>query len=379
MLALCALPAVSCRPDAEQRAPEAPAGSVSSALFGVLPSGDSVRVFTLTNANGLELRVMDYGGTVISLRTPDRNGSLADIVLGFDSLMDYLTSSPYFGAITGRYANRIARGRFTLDGITYRLAINNGPNALHGGVRGFDKVRWDAAPRRDSSGVAVAFSYVSRDGEEGYPGTLSVRVTYTLTDSNQFVIDYEATTDKATPVNLTHHTYFNLAGHDAGDVLDHVLTVNADRYTPVDATLIPTGTLAPVDGTPFDFREPTPIGSRIDARHEQLERGGGYDHNFVLKRSQPGLVLAAHVEDQKSGRTLDVHTTEPGMQFYSGNFLDGTITGKGGRVYERRNGFCLETQHFPDSPNQPAFPSTILRPEETYRSRTIYTFGVKRS
>ena len=350
--------------------------SVSKAPYGVLPSGDSVHVFTLTNANGIELRAITYGGIVVSLRTPDRQGTLADIVLGFDDLDGYVKSSPYFGSITGRYANRIARGRFSVDGAPYQLAVNNGLNALHGGLRGFDKVLWTGAEKRDSSGAAVVFTYVSRDGEEGYPGTLNVIVTYTLTDSNQFVIDYEATTDKATPVNLTQHSYFNLAGDGAGDVLNHVLTLHADRYTPVDSTLIPTGELTTVEGTPFDFRSGVPIGARIGQDNAQLRIAGGYDHNFVLTRSQQGLVHAARVLEPVSGRSLDVATTEPGLQLYTGNFLDGSITGKSGHVYRHRNGFCLETQHFPDSPNQPSFPSTILRPGVTFRSRTIYTFGV---
>ena len=364
------------------RAREAPdagrdsVATVSQAAFGVLPSGDSVHVFTLINRNGLELRAINYGAIVVSLRTPDRNGTLEDIVLGFDDLDGYVQRSPYFGAVAGRYANRIARGRFAIDGTEYRLAVNNGPNALHGGLRGFDKVVWQASPRSDSTGASVVFTYVSPDGEEGYPGTLRVQVTYTLTDSNQFVIDYEAVTDKPTPVNLTQHSYFNLAGDGAGDILGHVLTVHADRYTPVDSTLIPTGELAAVEGTPFDFRPGTAIGARINQDHPQLRNGGGYDHNFVINRNAPGLVAAARVVEPVSGRTLEVSTTEPGMQFYSGNFLDGSFAGKAGHVYRHRNGFCLETQHFPDSPNQPSFPNTILRPGETLRSRTIYTFGV---
>jgi aldose 1-epimerase len=345
----------------------------------VLPSGDSVHVFTLTNANGIELRALDYGGLVISLKTPDKTGALGDIVLGYDHLDGYLKSTPYFGALVGRYANRIAKGRFTLDGVTHTLAVNNGVNALHGGITGFDKVLWHAEPRHDSTGVGVVLTYVSKDGEEGYPGNVSARVTYTLTDRNEFAIDYYATTDKATPINLTQHSYFNLAG--GGDVLGHVVAIDADAYTPVDTTLIPTGVRAPVAGTAFDLRRPTAIGAHINDRDAQLTIAGGYDHNFVINRADTGLARAAlshaaRVTEPTSGRTLDVATTEPGLQFYTGNFLDGTITGKGGHVYQRRNGFCLETQHFPDSPNQPGFPSTILKPGAEYASRTVYTFGV---
>jgi aldose 1-epimerase len=347
------------------------------APFGVLPSGEPVHVYTLTNANGIELRALDYGGVILSLRTPDRTGVLGDIVLGFDSLGGYLASSPYFGALVGRYANRIARGQFTLDGATYRLAVNNGRNALHGGLRGFDKVMWQAESKQDSSGVGLMLRYTSKDGEEGYPGTLRVQVTYTLTDRDELAIDYLATTDQATPVNLTQHSYFNLGGDGSGDVLGHLLSIDADRFIPIDTTLIPTGALGSVGGTPFDFRQSVAIGSHIDDADPQLKNAGGYDHSFVIDRSGPGLVHAARVVEPKSGRTLDVATTEPGLQFYTGNFLDGTITGKGGHVYRHRNGFCLETQHFPDSPNQAAFPSTVLRPGTEYRSRTVCTFGVE--
>jgi len=350
--------------------------SVTRAPFGQRPSGEPVEIFTLTNPQGIEVRAMSYGGIIVSLRTPDRDGSLGDIVLGYDSLQGYLDASPYFGAIIGRYGNRIAGGRFALDGQTYTLARNNGRNALHGGERGFDKVVWTGEPFSDDSAVGVVFRYTSPDGEEGYPGTLRAQVTYTLTDDGRLIFDYLATTDRATPVNLTQHSYFNLAG--GGDVLSHELMIAASHYTPVDSTLIPTGTIAPVDDTPFDFRTPTAIGARIAADDPQLRNGGGYDHNFVLDRADTGLVHAARVVEPTSGRTLDVWTTEPGLQFYSGNFLDGTITGKDGVVYGHRTGFCLETQHFPDSPNQPGFPSTILRPDQEYRSRTVLAFGVEK-
>ena len=369
---------LSCARGADTKRGAVTALTVTRAPFGVLPSGDSVHVFSLVNANGIELRALDYGAIIVSLRTPDRNGTLGDIVLGFDTLDGYVKSSPYFGAVAGRYANRIAKGRFTLDGTTYHLAINNGPNSLHGGLKGFDKVVWRAEARRDSSGAAIVFRYTSKDGEEGYPGTLNVQVTYTLTDRNELAIDYLATTDKATPVNLTQHSYFNLAGDGSGDVLGHVLTIDADRFIPIDSTSIPTGVVRPVAGTAFDLRKGVPIGAHIDEPDEQLKNAHGYDHTFVINRSGPGLVHAARVVEPVSGRTLDVATTEPGVQLYTGNFLDGTFAGKGGHVYNRRGAFCLETQHFPDSPNQPAFPSTILRPGAEYRSRTVYTFGVAR-
>lgn len=350
--------------------------TVSRAPFGVLPNGDSVHVFTMTNADGIELRALDYGGLVISLKTPDKTGALGDIVLGYDNIDGYLKSTPYFGAIVGRYGNRIAKGKFTIEGKTYSVPVNNGVNSLHGGLKGFDKVMWTAESSQDSTGAHVVLSYVSTDGEEGYPGTLTARVTYTLTNANEFAIEYHATTDRATPINLTQHSYFNLAG--SGDVLAHQLSLNADAYTPVDSTLIPTGVLQPVAGTPFDFRQRVAIGAHINDADAQLTIAGGYDHNFVITRTagDTSLVHAARVVEPISGRTLDVATTEPGVQFYTGNFLDGTITGKAGHVYQRRNGFCLETQHFPDSPNQPSFPSTILMPGATYHTRTVYTFGV---
>lgn len=355
------------------RAPSARSG-ITAHPYGKTAEGHAVTMFALTNANGLELRAMTYGGIITSLKVPDRSGVLGDIVLGFDRLDEYLKDPPYFGAVVGRYGNRIANGRFSLDGRGYSLARNNGPHHLHGGTKGFDKAVWEAS--RPASGAAVTFSRTSPDGEEGYPGNLHVRVTYTLTDSNELVIDYHATTDKATPVNLTQHSYFNLTGNVAGDILGHELTIRADRFTPVDAALIPTGELAAVQGTPFDFRTPTAIGARIDDRHQQLINGRGYDHNWVLNRSGQGLQPAVRVVEPKSGRTLDIATTEPGLQFYSGNFLDGTITGKGGRLYTQRTGFCLETQHFPDSPNQPNFPPAILRPGQQYSTKTVFTFGV---
>jgi aldose 1-epimerase len=344
-----------------------------------MPDGRAVDAYTLTNAHGLAVRAITYGGIITSILAPDRKGQLGDIVLGYDSLAGYLKASPYFGAIIGRYGNRIAGARFTLDGKTYRLPANDGKNSLHGGTVGFDKVVWDAQPLPPDSGVGVVFTHTSPAGDQGYPGALTARVTYRLTDSGQLVVDYEATTDAPTPVNLTQHSYFNLAGDGSGTILGHRLRIDADSFTPVDPTLIPTGRLAAVSGTPFDFRTPTPIGARIGAQDEQLVRGRGYDHNYVLNGSPSleHLVHAASVTEPGTGRTLDVFTSEPGLQFYSGNFLDGTITGKSGHVYVHRAGFCLETQHFPDSPNQRAFPSTILKPGQTYRSRTIFTFGVQ--
>jgi aldose 1-epimerase len=342
--------------------------------FGKVPDGTAVDVFTLTNRNGVEIKAISYGAIITAIRVPDRAGALADIVHGYDTLGEYLKRHPYFGAIVGRYGNRIGKAQFTLNGQTYKLAANDGPNHLHGGVNGFDRFVWQAEPLPKGSGVV--FSRTSPDGEEGYPGTLKVRVTYTLTDANELAVDYEATTDKPTPVNLTQHSYWNLSGHAAGDILAHELTLYADRYTPVDSTLIPTGELAPVEGTPFDFRKSTAIGARIDQAHEQLKFGRGYDHNWVLTRNGAGLRPAARVVDPRGGRTLTVATTEPGVQFYTGNFLDGSGAGKGGVVYKHRTAFCLETQHFPDSPNKPNFPSTILKPGQTYRSTTVFTFGV---
>jgi aldose 1-epimerase len=354
------------------------AETVTVAPFGRMPDGKAVEVYTLTNARGMQVRAITYGAIIQAVRVPDRSGRLGDVTLGYDSLPGYLGDSPYFGAVVGRYANRIARGRFTLEGRTYRLATNNGPNSLHGGVKGFDKVLWRARSFQRGDSAGVTFEHTSPDGDEGYPGTLQVSVTYTLTPANELVVDYTATTDKPTPVNLSQHSYFNLAGEGRGDILEHVLTINADRYTPVDSTLIPTGELASVAGTPLDFRTPTAVGARIEQPDTQLRYGKGYDHNFVLNRDGTGLVHAVHVLEPGSGRTLDISTTEPGVQFYSGNFLDGTIKGKSGHVYNHRSAIVLETQHFPDSPNHPNFPSTILQPGQELRSRTVFAFGVAR-
>lgn len=369
-LTLCGLGA-ACMPESSTAGSE----SVTQAPFGVTPDGQQVSLFTISNANGMEARVINLGGIIVSLTAPDREGNLEDVVLGFDSLDGYLAEHPYFGAIIGRYGNRIANGQFTVDGESYQLPVNNGPNSLHGGLRGFDKVVWDAEPFENDRGQGLILTYTSPDGEEGYPGNLQVRVTYTLTDENELIFDYHAVTDKATPVNLTQHSYFNLAGDGSGSILDHEVMLNASRLTVADTTLIPTGELRSVEGTPFDFRQPHRIGERIAADDEQLRFAGGYDHNFVIDRAAgDSLVLAARVYEPTSGRVMEVLTTEPGVQFYTGNFLDGTLTGKNGVVYDTRTGLCLETQHFPDSPNQPSFPNTILRPGEEYRSTTVYRF-----
>ena len=356
-------------------APEAAA--VTAEPFGTLPDGTEATLYTLTNASGASVGVTDYGGIVTSIVVPDRDGQMADVTLGFDSVEGYSSEAyrnalPYFGAIIGRYGNRIGGAQFEIDGETYELAANNGPNHLHGGETGFDGVMWTATPVEGAASVRL--TRTSPDGEEGYPGTLDVAVTYTLTDDNRLVIDYEATTDAPTVVNLTNHTYFNLTGDPTNTILDHRLQINGDAFTPVDAGLIPTGEVRPVEGTPFDFRELTAIGEGIDADDEQIGFGPGYDHNWMLRETGGGLTEAARVVEPTSGRVLVVETTEPAIQFYAGNFLDGSITGKGGVSYGRRTGFCLETQHAPDSPNQPDFASTVLRPGETYRSQTVYAF-----
>ena len=374
IIATILLALVACTSDTP--APGGEPEMIARAPFGNTPDGQQVELFTMSNRNGIELRAMTYGAVIVSLRTPDRDGQLDDIVLGFDSLASYTTVRGYFGPVVGRYGNRIAQGQFTLDSVTYTLAKNNGPNHLHGGVRGFNKMVWRGEPFQRGDSVGVTFRYTSPDGEEGYPGTLETAVTYTLTDANELIIDYHATTDKPTVVNLTQHSFFNLAGIAKGDVLGHELMINASAFTPVDAGMIPTGEIRSVEGTPFDFRQATAIGARIDTIDEQISYGPGYDHNFVLDRVGTGLELAARVTEPMTGRTLEVRTTEPGIQFYAGNKLDGTIIGKGGHPFVKRGGFCLETQHFPDSPNQPSFPSTVLRPGNEYRSRTVFAFGV---
>ena len=343
--------------------------------FGKVDEKD-VALYTLTNEAGMMMSVTDYGGIVTSFFVPDRTGKMDDIVLGYNTVDAYVKKNPYFGAIIGRYGNRIGKARFSLGGKEYVLPINDGPNSLHGGVKGFDKVVWKSREAKRDDAVGVEFTYESRDGEQGFPGNLSSTVVYWLTNNNEFAIDYAATTDKETIVNLTQHNYWNLSGENSGDILSHELTIFADRYTPVDAVAIPTGELAPVKGTPMDFTTPSAVGGRIGADFEQLKLGkGGYDHNWVLNRkSADDLEPAAVVVDRKSGRRMEVFTTEPGIQFYSGNFLDGTIIGKQGKPYAYRNGLCLETQHFPDSPNKPGFPSTVLRPGQKYKSMTTYKF-----
>jgi len=369
----------ACRKDAGGQAGKA-AGKgdrmmeVKKELFGRLADGTAVDIYTLTNkSSGIEARVMTYGATLVSLRLPDRNGAFADVNLGFDNLEGYLGTHPYFGVIVGRYANRIAKGRFTLDGVGYTLAQNNNGNSLHGGLKGFDKVVWKPETIQTADGVGVKLTYLSKDMEEGYPGNLSVTVVYMLTNADELRISYEAETDKKTPVNLTNHAYWNLKGEGNGDVLGHALQLGADKFTAVDsaANLIPTGEISSVAGTPFDFTSPHLIGERI----AQVE--GGYDHNFDLRGGGGALALAARVEEPESGRVMEIYTGQPAIQLYTGNFLDGTVVGKGGKAYEKHYAFCLETQHFPDSPNHPNFPSTILEPGQKYRTVTVHRFSVK--
>ena len=354
-------------------------GSTTKKSFGKTPDGQPVDLYVLTAKGGAEASITNYGGAVVSLKAPDRNGKLADVVLGYDNADGYVNDKSFFGALVGRYGNRIGHAQFALDGKTYTLAKNNGENSLHGGIKGFNKAVWAAKIIPAKDGQSLELSYLSKDGEEGFPGNLKVSVIYTLTDSNALRITYSATSDKKTVVNLTNHSYFNLAGQGSGDILGHLLIIRADKFTPVDAGLIPTGEFRDVAGTPFDFRKELAIGARIDQDEEQLKLGGGYDHNFVLQRSNdPEESLAARVLEPVSGRILEVWTTEPGVQFYTGNFLDGKTIGKGGITYPKRSAFCLETQHFPDSPNQPKFPSVVLNPGERYHTITTYKFSVKK-
>jgi aldose 1-epimerase len=357
--------------------------TISHAAFGKTPDGIPVEIYTLRNSKGAEARIMTYGGIVEKLTMPDKNGKFADIVLGFDNLDGYVNPGyvkgcPYFGALIGRYGNRIGGGKFTLEGKTYTLATNNGPNSLHGGIKGFDKVVWKAVKADiGPQGPRLELNYLSKDGEEGFPGNLNVTATYTLTDDDALRLDFTATTDQPTVCNLTHHSYFNLAGQGNGDILSHIVYINADNTTPVDSNLITTGEIKPVDGTPFDFRKPTAIGARINDPDTVLQYGPGYDHNWVINKPLGQLGLMARVYEPTSGRVMEVFSTEPGLQFYTGNFLDGSITGKDGKVYQRRNAFCMEPHHYPDSPNKPQFPTTELKPGETYHNTIEYKFSVE--
>jgi aldose 1-epimerase len=351
-------------------------GTISHAPFGRTPDGTPVEIYTLRNSSGMEARIMTYGGTVTSLKTPDKNGRFDDVVLGHDNLERYIKSSPYFGALIGRYGNRVANGEFTLGGNTHTLAANNGPNHLHGGLNGFDKVVWNAKPVETQHGSALELTYLSKDGEEGYPGNLSVTAIYLVTEKNELLVQFSATTDKHTVCNLTHHSYFNLRG--SGDVLGHIVQINADKFTPVDSGLIPTGELKPVGGTPLDFRKPAAIGERInETTDDQIKFANGYDHNWVLNKHPGEFGPAATVYEPTSGRVMEVWTTAPGMQFYTGNFLDGTIAGKGRQEYQFRAGFCMEPQGFPDSPNHPDFPTTELKPGEIYQHMILYKFSTR--
>jgi len=353
-----------------------PSSGLTKTHYGTTPDGKAVDMYTLRNLKGAEARIITYGGIVVSLKVPDKNGALGDVVLGCTSLEDYEKATTYFGALIGRFGNRIGKAQFTLDGKTYHLAANNGPNTLHGGVKGFDKVVWTAQMKEDSAlGPQLILTYTSKDGEEGFPGTLQVTAVYTLTENNELRVDFTANTDKDTVVNLTQHSYFNLSGK--GDILGHIVTIPAANITPVDAGLIPLGNLQPVAGTPFDFRSPTAIGARINADDAQLKLGPGYDHNWVFDKKTGDLTMQARVSDPNSGRVLEVLSTEPALQFYTGNFLDGSIKGKGGWVYQKHAAFTMEPQHYPDSPNQPQFPSTELKPGETYKNTIIYRFSTQ--
>ncbi len=354
-------------------------GSTTKKSFGKTPDGQPVDLYVLTNKSGAEASITNYGGAVVSLKVPDRNGKFADVVLGYDNADGYVADKSFFGALIGRYGNRIGHAQFALDGKTYTLAKNNGENSLHGGIKGFNKALWTAKTHSVKGGQSLELSYLSKDGEEGFPGNLKVTVIYTLTNTNALKIEYSATTDKKTVVNLTNHSYFNLTGQASGDILSHQLMIPADMFTPVDAGLIPTGELRDVAGTPFDFRKPTAIGARIDQDDEQLKLGGGYDHNFVLRPPMDRAeFLAARVVEPTSGRVMEVWTTEPGVQFYTSNFLDGKTIGKGGVGYPKHAAFCLETQHFPDSPNQPKFPSVVLNPGARYHTITTYKFSTEK-
>lgn len=371
----------ACKPKTEMPVTSEPDSaqmvSINESPFGNLPDGSAVTLYTLRNAQGTEMTVINYGGYITSLKTKDRSGVIEDIVLGYDSLAGYLKAPSFFGCIVGRYGNRIAKGQFKLDGKTYTLAKNNGENHLHGGVKGFDKVMWNATPSTSADGASLKLTYLSKDMEEGYPGNLDVTVTYTLTNDNELKIDYEATTDKKTVINLTNHSYFNLSGNTKRDILDHKLSLAASKFLPVDATLIPTGELKDVKGTPFDFTKPEVIGTRINDDHPQIKAGIGYDHCWVFDKEPGTLTLGATLYDSISGRYMEMFTTEPATQFYSGNFLNGTVTGKYNTVYQQRYGLCLETEHFPDSPNQPSFPTVILNPGEVYQTQTIYKFSTR--
>ncbi|MEJ7644403.1 MAG: aldose epimerase family protein [Chryseolinea sp.] len=369
----------SCSPKKEQ--PKEPTAdsvargaTIEESSFGNLPAGTAVTLYTLRNASGVEAKITNYGGIITALKTPDKNGTFEDVVLGYDSLSGYLKAPSFFGALVGRYGNRIANGKFKLDGTTYSLAINNGKNHLHGGIKGFDKVVWNAAPSSTQDSATLKLTYFSRDMEEGYPGNLKVTVIYTLTNDNELKISYEATTDKKTVVNLTNHSYFNLSGNTRRDILGHTLTLNASKFVPVDNSLIPTGEIRAVKGTPFDFSEPAVVGARINDGYEQIKIGNGYDHCYVFDKAPGSFGKVATVYDSTSGRAMEVFTSEPGVQFYTGNFLDGSITGKFGTVYAKRYALCLETQHFPDSPNRPEFPTVVLTPDQVYKTRTTYVF-----
>lgn len=352
--------------------------SLNKSFFGITAAGDSVTQYTFLNLAGMEVKILDYGGLVTHLKVPDKNGLVEDIVLGYDNLDGYLKATPYFGAIVGRYGNRIAKGKFTLDGVEYSLVINNGENHLHGGTVGFDKVMWEAETFENETGVGLKLNYLSKDMEEGFPGNLNVTVTYTIKETNEISIDYLATTDKKTVINLTQHSYFNLTGNTKRDILDHLVMIKSNNIIPVDAGLIPTGELLPVNQTPFDFKSLTTVGNRIDADHEQIKLGGGYDHCWVLdKPTQNALEWVVKAVDPASGRVLELATTEPGVQFYTGNFLDGSITGKDEVVYNKRYGLCFEPEHYPDSPNQPNFPSVVLNPGDEYCTTTVWRFSVQ--